>query len=187
MGRSVGLAVLLTLITQCQIQNTHYEANIERIFSDAFEETLIAQAEAVYPSREDVLAVAQLNDIPDGDLWYYAEAPYDQLLPYAITAECIAYYEQYMADLEARYGDDEPHWRPQARVDYRAEVAFHDTFEIEGMENTAVYVVDMDLSVGYSCGSLCGGGFSKARTVVFDSDGLILAVYGDGLADRWLS
>jgi hypothetical protein len=156
--------------------------SIERDFDSPEEQELIQIAESIYPAREDVLAVYEvdrLGEPPDGDLWWYAEGR-RELIPYAITTEAIEYYTdlmlQWREDPPGRVGPNYPTYR----FSYTANMDHHETYENEGQSFIDVYVVTMELDWGSVRGWLAAGGFTKMRIVVLTPDGEPLGIFGDG-------
>jgi len=153
---------------------------ITRTPKDATETKMIAAAEAATPPEADVLAVAKLDPAPaDPKLWWSNE----QLgikIPYAITAEAIAYYsalvEGYGKQSVKRYIE------PSSRFNYQAAVTKHDTIELDGKNFSDVYLVTMTLnfSEDFAASGTEGMTFTKERKVVLDKDGKALHISGDG-------
>lgn len=173
-------------------ENKYYTKSIEKIAENQFEKELIEKAEAEYPSRDSVLAAVfpwQHDLIPETGYWWYRS--FDGIyLPFAITIDAIEYYENFI-DLLAVKGQDD--FYESAELEYRAEVTFHDSFEIyepgynyptpEQLLGSFedVYVVEMSLRLQYECFVHCYLGMGHTRIVVFDKDGNLLEIFYDGI------
>lgn len=149
-----------------------YVISIEREAANEYETWVIAQAEGFCPSRQAVLEVFE-GEPPgedEGCLWWVSV--YDGFkFPFAITGDAIDYF---VAEVESRR---------EARVPYHAALRYHAWVEIPPPDDNtpATHVVRMTLD--YQQGLR---GIWIERTVVFDSEGVVLAVLGDGSADLWV-
>lgn len=171
-------------------EEEQYRKSVERIASNDFERELIEQAESYYPHRDAVLAVVfpWLHDtIPETGYWWWGT--YDGVyLPFALTIDAIEYYRAFINELRLAGPND---YYKTATLEYRAEVSFHDAYDIYEEGHTPrpeylvasfdhVYVVEMRLSFGFECYVHCLLGAGKSRIVVFDQKGDLVFVYGDG-------
>lgn len=168
-----------------------YRKTVERIASTDFERELIEQAESYYPPRDSVLAVVfpWLHDtIPQTGYWWWGT--YDGVyLPFALTSDAIEYYESFINELRLGQSND---YYITASLEYKAEVSYYDAYDVYEEGHTPpmpehlvasfedVYVVHMQLSFGFECYVHCLLGAGKTRTVVFDQQGNLVFVYGDG-------
>ena len=158
-----------------------FRLSVERIFDSPEELELIEIAESIYPAREDVITVydvERLGEAPDEDLWWYTED--DVRIPFAITTEAIDYYSDVILQLREDYPDPVGPLHSASFFSYTANVTFYETYEIEGETFTDVYVVTMDIDWGDGLGFFSGGGFEKMRVVVLTPDGEPLGIFGDG-------
>lgn len=170
-----------------------YEKAIVREADNEFEAILIERAESVYPPRDSVLAnlpEAYHSSIPEKDYWYYSSVN-GVRVPYAITAEAVAYYENLIDALEA---DEEPREMTRAGFEYHASVTFYKRYSFEHESSTSeepwwsepferVHVVSLSLRWWGECapgGPECGIGIRHKRLVVFDEGGGLLRVFLDG-------
>lgn len=193
--RSLGLlAMLLCLPAASQAsvapdaQPKNYPANparhvasVTRTAKDTGEKKLIAAAEAQLPDHAGVLKAADPEQKPAGErLWWYGTTFGEIRVPYAITGEAVDYY----AELIGKFGKQEfkGYAEPQSSLRYTASVASHPTLELDGKTFTNVRVVSMTLrfSATNCTGQSMGFDFTKERKVVFDAEGKILHVSGDG-------
>lgn len=157
-----------------------FTQDVQRNAESPEEENLIAIAEAVYPAREDVVAVF-VGEIPEEPLWWYDTFD-DVRIPYAITAEAIEYYSDLVDQWQEEADADCPWcvtWL-SCSLEYVADIEYHETYENEGETFSDVYVVTMNLHWGAYCGPVCAHWFEKDRTVVLTPDGEVLNVFGDG-------
>ena len=97
--------IFIILITGCIWNSNHpkheneikrsYTKTISRISENAFTDSLIYEAEKIYPERDSVLAVVNhdyIDNVPESGYWFYSS--FDCIyLPYAITNEAINYYD----------------------------------------------------------------------------------------------
>jgi len=168
-----------------------FRMHVERNFDTSEEEALIAAAEAVYPPREDVLAAIPesfAGQIPDEDLWWY-DSWGDILIPYAITAEAVDYYSNWVAQAreQAEAGDCHSVTWLWSYMTYTADIDYHEMYESEEGTLSDVYVVTMRLRWSAYCGRRCGAWFEKDRVVALSPEGEPLLVSGDGTTDFWVS
>ncbi|MEM9998231.1 MAG: hypothetical protein AAF809_11070 [Bacteroidota bacterium] len=165
-----------------------YSKSIVREAASGFEATLLAQAEATYPSRDSVVAAAQdPSFVPETEYWYYSR--FDGVnIPYAITGDAVTYYADLIDALEA---GEELQSLTIAELDYQARVSFREAYTFEGPDPLTleplppesferVYVVEMSLAWSQYCGPLCAMWIDHERVVVFDEAGTLLRVYLDG-------
>lgn len=165
-----------------------YTKSVLREAENELEESLIAKAEAIYPNRDSVVAAAlEPERIPESGFWYYAGFG-RVLLPYAITADAVAYYSNLIDALSN--GDAAANLKTiyRATFDYRAGVAFRQAHEIPASDRhekasfERVYVVELSLvwSEGRDLGEAVGMTFWQDRIVVFNEAGEALGVFLDG-------
>lgn len=173
---------------------TKHQATIRREATDDKQSAMIAAAEAAQPSKEalrkaadardhnDPLGLAQPKEavLPAGDnLWWYREQ-FGIRIPYAITADAVAYY----SDLIGKYGKQEliRYAQPYSRLDYHAGVKFHKEFKLDGKSFNDAYVVTVKLtfSQNFVATQTEGMHFEKVRVVILDAKGKVLHISGDG-------
>ncbi len=153
---------------------------IVRTAKDATGERMISAAEAATPPKADVLAAAKLDPAPaDPKLWWSSET-LGIKIPFAITAEAIAYY----ASLVDGYGKQTVtrFIEPSSELNYQAIVTKEATVELDGKKFSDVYLVTMKLnfSENFAASDTTGMMFTKERKVVLDKDGKVLHISGDG-------
>lgn len=173
---------------------------VQRDFNTAFEAELITKAERVPPSRDALLTLLDLSYQEELDrcpkaaedssllreesqnLWYYDR--FDCLcIPYAVTCHALAYYRDVV--LSANQHDYSPFngiKMQSVSLRYTAESHFHEHFELDGASFVDVYVVHLNISWSQYCGPTCALLFAKERIVVFDQEGEVEAISGDGEA-----
>jgi len=171
-----------------------FTIHIERSYSTEFEASLIAAAEAYRPSRDDIVTYVETRwpqrgvIIPEDEPpWGYGQFD-GTVIPWAITSDALEYYtsviEAYRAGENERLGYME---MLQASIYYRAEAQLCDSCNIGGRDFESVWVVHMTLYWSQYCGPECAMNLDKERFVVFDSDGAVLEVFGDGPTDVTVS
>jgi hypothetical protein len=160
------------------------------------EARLIARAESLYPDpalieREVATLLADPRNqrgvweerlraaaAEPGPRWWWSVS--DPWWPFAVTAGAVEHYVEAARRLRDAPGPGvprEPDALSSVRFEYRATVAPRD----------AGHVVDLSITWSYHCGSVCGNRFSHTRRVVFDADGEVVEVEGDGLAEVLVS
>jgi hypothetical protein len=188
-------ALLLVLaLAGCDTDSTEpeversYSKSVVREAANDFEDSLIAQAEAVYPARDSVVAAAwDPAQVPEVGYWFYGAFD-GVLIPYAITGDAVTYYSDLIDALEA---GEELQFLTEASLDYRATASFREAYTFEGADPETgeplpsesferVYVVEMSLGWSQYCGELCAMGINHDRVVVFDEAGELLRVSLDG-------
>jgi hypothetical protein len=155
-----------------------YHVNLDIRADSPQEVRMLERAESAYPPREVVVACIESSGaagaLPDGDLWW-CDSWEGMLLPYAITGDAIAYYQQLIETREARGGAD----GSDTTFGYEAIVRFLGLWDLPDRGPTEIYEVSMELEWRYS-GRAKRVYFYKDRVVLLTGDGEILEVYGDG-------
>lgn len=173
---------------------TKHVVNIRREATDEKQSAMIAAAEAAQPSKEALRKAADANggneplalappkeaQPPAGDkVWWYKE----QLgirIPYAITADAVAYY----SELVGKFGKQALNrfMQPSSRLDYHAGVKFHKEFKLDDKTFNDVHVVTLKLifSQNFVASQTEGMQFEKERVVILDDKGKVLHISGDG-------
>lgn len=141
---------------------------------------LIAAAEAAQPPRTGVQKAAGDAKLPEkGPLWWYKEE-LGLRIPYALTGEAVTYF----TSLVKKYGRESftRYTEPSSRLEYSATVATHDSFSHEqsSFANVRVVTLKLKFSQNFCATGTEGLAFEKERSVVFDADGKILLIIGDG-------
>jgi hypothetical protein len=176
------------------VDPTKHQVTIRREAADDKQSTMIAAAEAAQPSKEALRRAVDALDrndppgqaqpeevpLPAGDhVWWYKE----QLgirIPFAITADAVAYY----SELVGKYGKLalNRHLQPSSSLDYRAGVKFHKEFKLDEKTFNDVHVVTLKLifSQNFVATQTEGMQFGKERVVVLDAKGKVLHISGDG-------
>lgn len=169
-----------------------YTKIITRISENSFEDSLIFEAEKIYPDRDSVLAVvhpSEIKFIPETGYWFYST--FDCVrLPYAITKDAIKYYEDLIDSLNA---GNIYQFIITAEFGYNAIITFEDSFTFNESDPFTeeplpivifekVYVVEMSLRWSHYCGPECGLWINHRRIIVFDKNGNLLNVFLDGLS-----
>ena len=174
---------------ELQPPKREFTKNIERVFSNEFEQNLISNAESFYPPRDSVLNAAEswFRDlIPDTNYWFYDS--FDGIrIPYAITIDAINYYSDFIDTLNAGLKSI----IYKAVFKYKAEITYYTSYTFEGVDPLTeiplpiisfedVYVVEMNLSWDHYCGMECGLYIKHKRIVVLNSQGELLQNFYDG-------
>lgn len=163
-----------------------FTVSIARDFDTQEEENLLAVAEAAYPPREDVAALAEANGtdpttLPLEGYWWYDTLD-EVSIPYAATGDAVDYYEQLVADRRELARQLRPRYSRtmEAHLDYSAGISYYSTYQHGGQTFTGVFVATMRLDWSSQSGPLLGMGFTKDRIVVLNPAGEVQAIFGDG-------
>ncbi|HRN28034.1 MAG: hypothetical protein IT276_04650 [Ignavibacteriaceae bacterium] len=167
--------------------NQEFSQSISRVFNNKFEEKLLKEAETFYPPRDSVVKIAlkeYKDSIPEIGYWFYKTIDYIKI-PYAITSDAVDYYSKKIDELYK----DSTSIINSAKFIYKAEVKFYETFKLDvdrismaikqPYDANNVFVVEMSMEWGHSCGNLCCLGIRIKRVVVFDLQGNLLKVFYD--------
>ncbi|MEM1127970.1 MAG: hypothetical protein AAGI71_15080 [Bacteroidota bacterium] len=196
--RPLSFLLLLTVLAGCNAGSTMVEEEVARSYRTSIvreatshvEADLIAQAEAVYPPRDSVLAHVppeRHDRIPETGYWYLDS--FDGVrIPYALTGDAVTYYSDLIDALEA--GEQLP-FLTEASLEYRATASFRETYTFDGQDPLTlealpsvsferVHVVEMSLAWYQYCGPVCAMWINHSRIVVFDEAGTLLQVFLDG-------
>ena len=161
----------------------YHKINIQREAANDQEKQLIAAAEKVQP---DVAALAKAPTMdaagvaqPQAGTWWNKEVA-GVRIPFAITADAVDYYQK----LVTGYGQQKfvRFVRPSSEFRYHAKVAKLASYELNGKSLENVTLVSMTLKFRQNFAATVAEAFrfEKSRAVVFDKDGKILGIQGDG-------
>ena len=161
-----------------------HTVSIHRVAPDLHQAGLLAIAEATYPPRDLMVALADLggyelgSDSERGNLWWYQGVGLNRL-PYAVTLATIDYY----AGLTERFRSHRsvgtvarlPH---SSRLVYEGSIAHRERFTVADEDYHDVYVARLHLVWAWDDGFF-DSWTEATRTVVLDRAGGVLAVSGD--------
>ncbi len=181
-----------------------YSKTIERVYTNEFERALIDSAEAAYPPRDSVVAVApdwMKDQLPETGYWFHWVID-GVLIPYAITIDAIEYYSNLIDSLE----DGVSHQHIiKADFDYRVSISFKEEYDFDWPEEwnemiwialreagewpikerfERVFVVKKLLYWFHHCGETCALWLYHVRIVIFDESGNLIKIFLDG--DWWV-
>lgn len=159
---------LKTELPQTSENKGPFKIQILRSFSDSKEEAMLRKAEAVYPGS------------PGGKAPAWGALDNDNIqAARVVTASAVRYY--YDLTLTARKNPHLPSGFTAVAISlkYDGVLKHFDQYSHKKDSFENVYVADLTLEWGFSCGGLCGIGFTRNKVVVLDSDGNILAMYLD--------
>jgi hypothetical protein len=191
-GYHIGTAVTLPDSLSEVMLRGRFHATVRRTERNDRERQMLAAAEQYYPDRETLLAsfggrkwrdrmavmdtatwsrghvdsnrvAARLPGTPAD--WWWTDDFDGTWLPFAVSGQAVQYYLERLRDIAAGRGQFR---NPgSGTFDYAASVeATH--------EGGASYVVRLRMTWDYSCGSVCGMGFTHTREVWFDANGAVL-------------
>lgn len=173
-----------------------YKIEIARTFANSDEETMLREAEAIYPGPKWMIEeVARSFAV-------WAATPPEEMAPIwgmpgndrlqedeIVTARAVRYY--YDLSLAAKAN---PHLSTgfdaqQTELKYEGVIKHYDRYVHKKDSFQNVYVADLTLKWSFTCGGLCGMGFTRNKVVVLDSRGNIIALYLDSPVNStsWVS
>jgi hypothetical protein len=160
-----------------------HTVTIVRSASEEAGRTLIARAEGLQPDRAELVKAA--GDVPlprEGKVWWCREQ-FGIRIPYAVTGDAVTYY----TGLVVGYGKArmKRYAEPSSALKYTAAVKRQDRFELDGKtwQNVDVVTLKLEFRQSFCASGTEAFGFTKERTVVFDAQGKVLHVSGDGVTD----
>jgi len=156
---------------------------IVRNASDDAGRQLIARAEGLQPDRAELAKAAGDVTLPrEGKVWWFREQ-FGIRLPYAVTGDAVTYY----TSLVTGYGKTrmKRYAEPSSALKYTAAVKRHERFELDGKswQNVDVVTLKLEFRQSFCATGTEAFGFTKERRVVFDAQGNVLHVSGDGVTD----
>jgi hypothetical protein len=173
-----------------------YKILISRSFNGSSEEQMLRKAEAVYSSPAKMIA-----DV-FSSLKYWADKAPEDMAPIwgtlgndniqstnVVTSRAVRYY--YDLSLAAKANPQLPTGFGAAAIGlkYNGAIKHFDRYSHNGDSYENVYVGDLTLEWSFSCGGLCGMGFTRNKLVVLDADGNVIAIYLDAPVNSqsWVS
>lgn len=160
----------------------HHTIRIQRDAGSEGDEKLIAAAEKSQPDPSALLEAMRKESAdanPQPGQWWNKEVR-GVRIPYAITDGAVEYY----SDLVKGYGAQKlvRYAQPGSSFTYQAKVAKHASYEVDGKNLTNVFVVTLSLSFQQKFTATVADafGFEKERVVVFDENGKVIHIRGDG-------
>ncbi|HUE42972.1 MAG TPA: hypothetical protein VMP12_05375 [Candidatus Sulfotelmatobacter sp.] len=169
---------------------------ISRSFGNLTEEAMLRKAEAVYPAPAEMihLLFTGWSGWPFGSsenmepIWGVPGND-EIVLTSTVTARAVRYY--YDIVLEAEKDPKMPSGfnAMGTSLDYEATIHYLDRYKHGEDSYESVYVANLDLTWGFSCGGLCGMGFTRNKVVILDRPGDVIALYLDAPVNSefWVS
>ena len=163
-----------------------YKIQIARSFTDPMEEAMLRKAEAVYPGpRKMIQGVFRsldycADEFPKEMAPIWGMLGNDKIeLTTTVTARAVRYY--YDLTLAARRNPLLPtgFTASSTNLKYDAGIEFFSRYSHNKDTFNRVYVADLTLEWDFTCGGLCGMGFTRNKVVVLDSQGNVIAMYLD--------
>lgn len=165
--------------------STRHVVKIERVVAKPDDAKWIAAAENV-PADAVAMRVAAQKEQPDAVVgekqWWYKQAV-NVKIPYALTADAVTYYQELVTGFGKqamkRYSN------PGSRFSYSATVSQHATYTLDQKtyQHVTVVTMRMEFSESFAATVTEAMDFSKQRVVVFDQEGKVLHVSGDGATE----
>src|SRR5580704_541159 len=137
-----------------------FKIQIARSFGDSKEEAMLRKAEAVYPGS------------PGGAAPAWGALDNDNIkAARVVTASAVRYY--YDLTLAARKNPHLPtgFTAVATNLKYNGVIKHFDQYSHNKDSFENVYVADLTMDWSFSCGGLCGVGFTRNKLVVLDSNG----------------
>ena len=173
-----------------------YKVEMVRSFTGTYEESLLKKAEAVYSSPHEMIEevfqkLAYLGDDPPREMAPLWGVRGNDNLPDTsiVTARAVRFYYDLV-----QAAKQNPHLPTgftalNIGLKYQASIKFLENYTHKQDTFTKVYVADLTLEWAFSCGGLCGMGFTRNKIVVLDSNGNVLAMYLDAPVNSqsWVS
>lgn len=146
---------------------------IRRTYDDSIGMRMLRLAESTPPDTAELFKVMPPQGIPAAEknsVWW-CNIIQGMRIAYAITDKALKYYADSTLDMIARGGT------PQ--MTYNANVKYYENYSYDSLMSSQVYVAQMSL-IFQNHGYWAGFKFSKQRIVVFDKNGKLLSISGDG-------
>jgi hypothetical protein len=169
---------------------------IARSFANLTEEGMLRKAEAVYPGPNEM--IRQLFGMWDG----YPGGRFKEMKPIwgavsndeimqtvTITASAVRYYYDVVLGAEKDPKMPSGFEATGTGLDYEAAIRYMDRYKHGEDSYEGVYVANLDLKWAFTCGGLCGIGFTRNKIVVLDRHGEVIAMYLDAPvnSEMWVS
>ena len=173
------------------------QLKIARSYANLTEETMLRKAEAVYPAPS--VMIHQLfymwDGWPTGKLSEALEPIWgapgnDEIMQTeTITSSAVRYYYDLVmaAEKNPKTSSGFDVWHTD--LDYAAGIHYLDRYKHGEDSYEDVYVASLDLTWGFTCGGLCGMGFTRNKIVVLGRHGEVIALYLDAPVnfENWVS
>jgi len=158
---------------------------ITRDFPDSAAARLLGIAEATYPPRESLIAVAVKRGTEIGGdsakvpLWWIDGLGATRV-PYAVTAGALEHYRRFTERFRAHnFWEAFAHSLFWTELRYQASIRREEDLTVAGRHYPAVYIAQMSLFWSYDDGTFVPSSLAN-RTVILAPDGEVLSVEGDG-------
>jgi hypothetical protein len=173
-----------------------YKIQISRSFRGLNEEEMLRKAEAVYSNPSKMVADVLRS------LYAWADRPPAEMAPMwgtpgndniqsadVVTARAVRYYYDLSVAAKAN-----PHLPTgfnavATGLKYDGVIRHFDRYSHNGNTFENVYVGDLTLEWSFTCGGLCGMGFTRNKLVMLDANGNVIAMYLDAPvnSESWVS
>jgi hypothetical protein len=171
-------------------QGDRFAIIIDRKVSDARDRSLIERAEQLFPNEAAIeravdtflighsgrawVAAFQDAESRPGQRWWWREWD-DTLLPFAITGAAVAHYVERVRQLSA---GPNPFAAYEPTALHRA--SFQYVATVQPVSESSNIEVVLRIKWSLFCGARCALGFEHSRRVVFDENGEVIEIEGDG-------
>jgi len=186
-----------SIIKSITDKNSSFNAYVYRAEPGDYYYDIINLAESLYlPSKvvmgeKNQFSADSLNaSANEEDIWWRDN--FDGIkIPYCLTKSAVNYYseliEAFRKNDQEKLGVKSQNF---AEFSYVAEIRQKLVYERNGYvfkDKDKLFIVTMTMEWESRCGDLCGLKFTKERIVIIDSSGKVLAVFGDGPVETWVS
>jgi hypothetical protein len=160
---------------------------IRRQFATPTEEKVIQIAEAAYGLTgrdDDQLLSRATRTMPAKDPIWARRSIDDVLIADVVSARAVKYYWDVSVGYRGNPGFIKGREFQTTKLAYSASLRREDTYVRGGARFECVYIVSLRLVWAQECGMECGMNFERAKEVVVNDGGEVLAVYFDNGANR---
>jgi hypothetical protein len=169
---------------------------IVRSFANLTEEAMLRKAEAVYPGPNEMIRGLFFTSggWPIGNMKemepIWGEPGNDEIMQTeTVTARAVRYYYDIVLATEKDPKMPSGFEAKHTELEYEARIHYLDRYKHGEDAYEGVYVANLDLTWGFTCGGLCGMGFTRNKIVVLDRHGEVIALYLDAPVNSqfWVS
>jgi hypothetical protein len=173
-------------LPETPLSDGRFKVEISRVSSNPNEEKMLRTAEAVYLGPSNMVAQVCRS------FQYWAQQPLGWMEPIwgmlgndnieqtsVVTAKAVRYY--YDLSLAERVDPRLPtgFTAENSELEYKASIQHFEQYSHSGHDFTNVNVANLTLQWSFSCGGLCGMGFTRNKLVVLDDAGNVVALFLD--------
>jgi hypothetical protein len=173
-----------------------FPMELHRSFGNAEEAAMLTKAEAVYSGPSQMVGKVFRS------IGYWASLQQPEMAPIwgergnddiqqteVVTARAVRYYYDLTLAVRQNLHLPSGFTAVHTNLKYDASIKHYDTYAHSKEQFENVYVADLNLEWGFTCGGLCGMGFTRNKLVVLNSQGEVIAMYLDSPvnSESWVS